>query len=154
MRSDSSLMVNIRRFSPATSRQDCRQLATGLSPDPWSPHALRAKKLLAHGSKLVHMLSVEMAVLTGDADNAAVVQLADLDRDVVLLLQRLDDPLRLARVVEADLSPLAPSLIRRVLGRCSALSRCMHARRARSPQIARAHGAHLRAYLLRVPSAA
>ena len=56
--------------------------------------------------------------------------------------------------VEVDLRPKAPAFIRRVLFLHSALLMGWHARRAWSPQVAQARGAHLRACLLSGPSVA
>ena len=53
-----------------------------------------------------------------------------------------------------DLRPKAPAFIRRVLFLHSALLMGWHARRAWSPQVAQARGAHLRACLLSGPSVA
>ena len=55
---------------------------------------------------------------------------------------------------DRDLRPKAPAFIRRVLFLHSALLMGWHARRAWSPQVAQARGAHLRACLLSGPSVA
>ena len=56
--------------------------------------------------------------------------------------------------MKLDLRPKAPAFIRRVLFLHSALLMGWHARRAWSPQVAQARGAHLRACLLSGPSVA
>ena len=75
-------------------------------------------------------------------------------RTVALVGANAEFPRNALIGAQTNLRPKAPAFIRRVLFLHSALLMGWHARRAWSPQVAQARGAHLRACLLSGPSVA
>ena len=119
-----------------------RIAVAGLDRQQWRQHAGGARYI--GGSQREDGLQLaEFGLVVVAANNAG--------RALELLNNRVE---RRVGVIGRDLRPKAPAFIRRVLFLHSALLMGWHARRAWSPQVAQARGAHLRACLLSGPSVA